>query len=597
MALRTRSSRLKGKNSNSNSSLKSTQSISSNKVPLSFGGENNSSITTFLKPQRSLSSRSTFSEDVDFDGVEPPKPKGKGKGKEKLNQELSSSSNELWSEIYTPSTVDELAVHSRKVKDIENWIQESLSNTRISKYRKILLLDGTAGSGKSTTVKLLAKKLNINIIEYSNDLNSKYSVDDDDLGPSRKFANFLGRSVTYKPLSFNNESTSNRQLILIEDLPNVLELHTRQSVHDAFRTHCNQYRPFNVPIVVIISDSGVRGSGGNADENAQYGSNLNKDVIDTRAMIPNDILDGPYCITIHFNPIAKSFLKKHLNLILDKHAQMNSFMKPHDEALDIIINSCHGDIRSAINTLQIISTKSSALPGSLDVNTSSNNSRKRKSKALNESTRNDVENTLNVIARREVSLNLFHSLGKVLYNKRHGTDENNDCNCDKMIPTIPLPEHLKHLQRERSHVNPTALFTDIPVDVETYLLYLSHNYTSFTKDCDDAFDIADCLSWSDQCYNYSLGETRQLSSMMFEYVVRRTLHSLPSPSIKRGQKLRKPTFYLALKETKQRFDILKSTSRSNVTLNGQVDINSSIVDTLSMLTKIWKGELCIFTYQ
>ena len=41
----------------------------------------------------------------------------------------------MWSEFYAPSKVSELAVHSRKVGDLRHWLEESFSDTKLSKYR------------------------------------------------------------------------------------------------------------------------------------------------------------------------------------------------------------------------------------------------------------------------------------------------------------------------------------------------------------------------------------------------------------------------------------------------------------------------------
>ncbi|TIB75843.1 checkpoint protein Rad24 [Wallemia mellicola] len=578
----------------SNSSLSSTHiQPSASQRPLSFGGENNASITSFLKPQRSLSVRSTLVEDNNgtFQNDNIPSSKSSSSSNrnsiDKGKYRQSETTTSMWSEFYAPSKVSELAVHSRKVGDLRHWLEESFSDTKLSKYRvcgcylqKLLVLTGTAGCGKSTAVKLLAKEMNVDVIEYLNESTYKYSNEDEyGESTSKRFSNFLGKSATYKPLSFDNER-SNKQLILVEDLPNVLEYTTREASHDALRGHCLDGRTPNVPIVIIVSDSGVRGTGGNADEMVQT---TNRDVVDARMVVPRDILDGPFCTTIHFNPIARTFLKKHLNALLDRHRDDNpygSFKRPHDEAIDVIIDTASGDIRSAINTLQLASQM--ALPGSL-----STGGHKRKAKPLSKSTRVDMEKTLDVLARREVSLNLFHSLAKVLRNKRHGfDDEDKVCSCED-LPHVSLPEHLEYKRRAPSHVHPTRLYEDIPVDVETYLLFLSHNYPAFNQDCDDAAVVADALSWSDST-SIGYNDSKQLSASVFEYVIRKTLHALPCPSIKRGQKIRKPAFFFAEKERRNGIESIKQNSRLAVTIHGQVDTNAIIVDTLPMLSRIWE---------
>jgi len=74
-------------------------------------------------------------------------------------------------------------------------------------------------------------------------------------------------------------------------------------------------------------------------------------------------------------------------------------MAPSKEILDIIVESAHGDIRSAIMALQFACIME--LPG-----------RKKK--------KDEAKSTiiLEAVTRREQSLALFHLLGKVMYNKR-----------------------------------------------------------------------------------------------------------------------------------------------------------------------------------
>lgn len=89
-------------------------------------------------------------------------------------------------------------------------------------------------------------------------------------------------------------------------------------------------------------------------------------------------------------------------------------MAPSKEVLDIIVESAHGDIRSAIMALQFACIME--LPG-----------QKKKT--------NQARSTiiLEAVTRREQSLALFHLLGKVMYNKRmsfnHPTilDEQTSC--------------------------------------------------------------------------------------------------------------------------------------------------------------------------
>lgn len=134
MPARTRAS---SKRTGSTSSSIGGSASGSTAKPLCFGGENNASITSFLKPQaqtqRSLSVKSTVVEDE----YVHPRPRRRH---EESSSSISSTKgkhidSDMWSELYAPASLDELAVHSRKVGDVRQWLSEAMSDTRVSKYR------------------------------------------------------------------------------------------------------------------------------------------------------------------------------------------------------------------------------------------------------------------------------------------------------------------------------------------------------------------------------------------------------------------------------------------------------------------------------
>ncbi|EOR00073.1 Cell cycle checkpoint protein RAD17 [Wallemia ichthyophaga EXF-994] len=617
MPPRTRASSKRTGSTASSSSLGGTR-------PLSFGGENNASITSFLKPQtanssRSLSVKSTMV-DEEFGGGGGSGGSGGGSGNGSRSGSISGSHTHasLWSDAYAPTSLDQLAVHTRKVADIRRWLAEATSDTRTSKYRKVLVLTGTAGCGKSTTVKLLAQDMGLGVEEYLNSSTYRFPGDEYGCGvaPSKHFATYLGKAATYRPLSFNSTSRKSHpshQLILVEDLPNVLETHTREATHQALRTHCLAAQTRNTPLVIIVSDTGTRGTGGSADD---VGPSLGtpKQVIDARLVVPTDILDGPYCQTVHFNPLARTFLTKSLSALLERHARCTQvgadsttrYQRPHDEALHLVVESSNGDIRSAVNTLQMLSQ--CALPGgggSKGVSGNKSEGKRRRknhvSMSMSDGTRSEMHASLSTLARRETSLNLFHSLAKVLRNKRHGFDDGlseYECECEHMPATLPIPLHMHNRSKPRSHVNPTALYQDIPVDVDTFLLFLAHNYPAYCADCDQAENVAEALSAADSMGSHSFSSSLSNNtsssnssslalSNTFEYAVRATLDTLPTPSLKRSQKMRKPAHFLARQVHRERAERVRDVARQSVTLAGQADLHAVEVDVLPMLKQIW----------
>jgi len=107
-----------------------------------------------------------------------------------------------------------------------------------------------------------------------------------------------------------------------------------------------------------------------------------------------------HSLSLRFNQIAQSFLRKALQSILNAHFS-TVFQHLPKSALDVIVETANGDIRSAIMALQFACIVKL--------------SDKKGKKVLGG--RNGARAILDAVTRREQSLALFHLMGKVLYNK------------------------------------------------------------------------------------------------------------------------------------------------------------------------------------
>lgn len=90
-------------------------------------------------------------------------------------------------------TQEDLAVHKRKVNDVRQWLLEAFQPSKLQKYRvglfssivhyyrlltscflrltqRLLVLTGPAGSGKTTTLRVLSRELGFEILEWRNPL-------------------------------------------------------------------------------------------------------------------------------------------------------------------------------------------------------------------------------------------------------------------------------------------------------------------------------------------------------------------------------------------------------------------------------------------
>lgn len=114
----------------------------------------------------------------------------------------------------TPKVTEDLAVHSKKIAEVETWLHCNVIN-RGGSLAKFLLITGPAGSGKTSTVRVLCRKLGINLTEWVNPVDHDFEMFRG-LNQAGKFSEFLTESK-WNSL-FSNGS---KKAILIEEFPNV----------------------------------------------------------------------------------------------------------------------------------------------------------------------------------------------------------------------------------------------------------------------------------------------------------------------------------------------------------------------------------------
>lgn len=103
-----------------------------------------------------------------------------------------------------------------------------------------------------------------------------------------------------QPLSTSSASTSSihRQLILLEDLPNILHPSTQEAFHAALRAVVDSASTsVTIPIVIIVSDAGVRGESGTEDGPSNW-RGRGRDTIDIRSVLPPGMLTSPFVTQI-----------------------------------------------------------------------------------------------------------------------------------------------------------------------------------------------------------------------------------------------------------------------------------------------------------
>jgi cell cycle checkpoint protein len=443
-----------------------------------------------------------------------------------------------WVVQFGPSNLDELAVHKRKVGDVRNWLEAAYNGKR----QKVLLLKGSAGTAKTTTIELLAKDMGVQITEWKNPAGSDLTSEGS-MSASLQFEDFVGRAGRSGGLSLaisgqegvindqepvdEAQATGGRQLLLIEEFPNTFS--RTSPALQSFRSAISQYMASPpvangtpTPIVLVISETLLSTSTAAADSFTAH------------RLLGPELLNNPWLDTIEFNAIAPTILTKALENIVVKEARRSGRRKtPGPLVLKRIAET--GDIRSAVSSLEFLCLRGD------DGDTWSSKvtfTKTKKTKSESALTKAEEE-ALKLISNRENSLGIFHSVGKIVYNKRQEPERGT-------VLAHPPPWLPQHRRNKVPETNVDRLIDELGTDATTYVAALHENYVlscscSSSEDsldsisgCIDSISDADLLSldrfsFGTRAFQGSATDTMRQDEMSFQAAVRGVLFNLPCP--------------------------------------------------------------------
>ncbi|KAF7712136.1 Uncharacterized protein PECH_004229 [Penicillium ucsense] len=400
-----------------------------------------------------------------------------------------------WAQRFAPSGLDEIAVHKRKVSDVQRWLEDVFAGRR---KERLLVLRGPAGSGKTTTVTLLSETVGFDLIEWRNPSVSDYAAQEF-VSVSTHFEEFLGRGDRFGGLHLEDsvESKENQdakprshRVLLIEEFPTVLSRNSSSLA--AFRASLQRYlaastEPSSLggwmhpPIVMIVSETMLSSASSISDN------------LTVHRLLGPTLYNHPGTTIIDFNIIAPTFMQKALRLVLEKEASTSQRSRiPGAAVLEKIAEI--GDIRSALSALEFLCLKD-------DKTGSWSGTLTKSKKARSGSALTPMEQeSLEMISQREASLGMFHAVGKIAYNKRLDPSL---LPAGTAVPPSP-PDHLSHHNRVKvSEVAVNDLLDETGTDVSTFISALHENYPpschghAFTDSfnaCIEALSDADILS-------------------------------------------------------------------------------------------------------
>ncbi|XP_059623455.1 cell cycle checkpoint protein RAD17 isoform X2 [Cornus florida] len=503
------------------------------------------------------------------------KKKKKEKEKEKRPEMICKyklgdrrNNKDIWVDKYKPRSLEELAVHKKKVEEVKLWFEERLRTAKKESFNHVLLISGQTGVGKSATVHVVASHLGAKVCEWNtptptiwqehlHNSNSglRYTSKLDE------FENFVERIRKYGmiPSSFNGGSQTSI-VLLIDDLPVANGKVAYRRLNSCLHLLVQSAR---VPTAILITDYATADS---ADNSTRSSEELQLS------------LQRAGACKVAFNPITVNSIKKTLSKICREEQ-----CKVTAEQIDLIAKASGGDIRHAITSLQYFCLKPESM-STLSISNCTPTYSKDRSDEINRS-----DDGFSLPFGRDETLSLFHALGKFLHNKRETENSTelgkNSFGIKEKFTRLPLkmdaPE--KILCQAHGQARPIADF-------------LHENVLDFLNEeaIDDAWVVASYLSDADFLLSSLSGMlTRNyeaqnvVQSAAASVAVRGVLFGKFHPSPSRWHSIRRPGLWQV--EQSLWNNKLEMVSQRCVAYNGLSLADMSVVATECKPVLKWLG--------
>ncbi|KAJ4164244.1 hypothetical protein LMH87_005925 [Akanthomyces muscarius] len=454
-----------------------------------------------------------------------------------------------WSERFGPRNLDELAVHKKKVSDVRRWLEEVISGRL---RQRLLILKGAAGAGKTTTVRLLAKELGCDLLEWRNPVGNAGTGF---VSSSAQFQEFLGRGGKFGTLDLDsppptatgpsNANTDNdKRIMLIEEFPNTFS--RSSSTLSSFRGALLQFLSSHVPSHSMFSQQSRREPAKPVilviSETLLTTTSASADSLTAHRLLGPEILGHPGVGVIEFNAIAPSLLAKALELVVLKEARKSGRRRTPGPLVLKRLGEI-GDVRSAISSLEFLCLKGDT---NADWGAKVAFTKQKKSTKDAIGMTQGEQDSLELMSQREASLGIFHAVGKVVYNKREEKAAGDEAEI--------LPNYLsQHSRPQKSQIAVDTLIGETGTDTHTFIAALHENYIlscestgpmdlstpmDYVNECIEHLSLSDLMCPSQDVFFGGRGgfsgrdsgsHVLRQDEMMFEVAVRGMLFSLPNP--------------------------------------------------------------------
>lgn len=155
----------------------------------------------------------------------------------------ASVSSALWVDSHEPRLSAQLAVHKKKVEEVRHWLEKTDASLQLGlpPTPRMLVVSGPPGSGKSATLRVLARELGFELCEWVEARSQRWQAPDADADANAppyesrlsQFSSFLTASMRTLSLALTPAAVTpaagaaagaaaaglRKRLVLLEDLP------------------------------------------------------------------------------------------------------------------------------------------------------------------------------------------------------------------------------------------------------------------------------------------------------------------------------------------------------------------------------------------
>ncbi|XP_060962779.1 cell cycle checkpoint protein RAD17 isoform X2 [Cannabis sativa] len=467
-----------------------------------------------------------------------------------------SNQKELWVDKYKPHSLEELAVHKKKIEEVKLWFEERLGSSKDENTSKVIVITGQAGVGKSATVHAIACHFGARLCEWNTPTpiiwqehlhNSSAGLRY--MSKLDEFEYFVERVRKYGliPPTENMESKESI-ILLIDDLPvtngKLAFERLRNSLYLLVRS-------VQIPTAILVTNYGEADSG---DHTTQYLEELQSS------------LENAGACKVAFNPITHNSTKK----ILSRICRLEQCKVSVDQ-IDLIAKASGGDIRHAITSLQFFCVKPSL------------------AHPISSPNRPIMDEGFPLDFGRDETLSLFHALGKFLHNKRETENV-----LESVGDEFSVQERLARLPLKMDA--PEKILCQAHGQARSIVDFLNENVLDFLSEeaIDDAWTVASYLGDVDLLLGTFRGMLARrneaenvLQSAAASVAVRGVLFGNHHPMPSRWHVIRRPKLWqveqLSLSNKKEMI------KRRYDTCNGMSSSNFSVIATEYTPVFKWLG--------